>query len=121
MRVMLVDDRPLMRNGIASLLRAHGHEVVAEANNGQEALTAVEKSSPDLILMDIMLGKMDGLSATRILKKDSVTKDIPVIAITAYALKGDEEKALAAGCSGYISKPIDTRNFADFVAKFITK
>jgi CheY-like chemotaxis protein len=69
--------------------------------------------------MDIGLPKMDGLSATRALKQDPQTKDIPVIALTAFAMKGDEEKALDAGCAGYISKPIDTREFPKRIADFI--
>ena len=68
MRVMLVDDRSLIRNGIASLLRAHGHEVVAEANDGHEALELVDKASPDLVLMDIQMPGMGGLEATRLIK-----------------------------------------------------
>ena len=72
MKVMLVDDRPLMRNGIASLLRAQGHEVVAEANDGREALELVDRSSPDLILMDIQMPGMGGLEATRLINLDQL-------------------------------------------------
>jgi len=79
---------------------------------------SVEKNPNPRILMDIQLPGMDGLAATQILKDDTTTKDIPVVALTAHAMKGDEQKALEAGCSGYITKPIDTREFPSFVKTF---
>ena len=76
---------------------------------------------PDLILMDIQLPGMDGLALTRLLKADATTRDIVVVALTAYAMKGDEERVLAAGCNGYVSKPIDTRSLPRVVAGFLAE
>jgi CheY-like chemotaxis protein len=90
--------------------------MIAEA-----AQVAVKEDRPDLILMDIALPGMDGLSLTRKLKADSDTKDILIVALTAFAMKGDHEKALAAGCDGYITKPIDTRKLAEQVAQLLAK
>lgn len=109
MRVMLVDDRPLMRNGIASLLRAHGHEVVAEANDGQEALTAVEKSSPDLILMDIQMPVMGGLEATRLIKAQH--PDAKIVMLTVSDDENDLFEAVKSGAHGYLLKDLEASQF----------
>ncbi len=86
---------------------------------GEEGIRLARAESPDLVLMDINLPDMDGLEATAVLKQDSTTRHIPVIAMTAHAMKGDKEEALAAGCAGYIVKPIETREFPKDVARFI--
>ncbi len=106
---MLVDDRPLMRNGIASLLRAHGHEVVAEANDGQEALTEVEKSSPDLILMDIEMPVMGGLEATRLIKARH--PDAKIVMLTVSDDENDLFEAVKSGAHGYLLKDLEAREF----------
>ncbi len=105
-KILLVEDNPVNRRLAEFLLRSQGYQVRA-ATNAQEAFDTIKAERPDLILMDVQLPGMDGLEATRKLKEEPATRDIPVVAVTSYAMKGDREKALAAGCSGYITKPID--------------
>jgi CheY-like chemotaxis protein len=93
---------------------------VAQAVDAEEAIEAIAAAPPDLILMDIGLPGMDGLTLTRKLKEDPATRDIRVAALTAFAMKGDEEKAIEAGCDGYISKPIDTRELGAQVAQLLS-
>jgi len=102
--------------GIKALLA--GFDVVT-AGTAEEGLALAHTEAPDVIVMDIGLPGMDGLEATRILKADPVTRDIPVLAATSHAMKGDEGKTLAVGCDGYVSKPLDTRTFAETVAGFL--
>jgi CheY-like chemotaxis protein len=94
---------------------------VWEATSAPEAFAALKARRPDLILMDIQLPEVDGLTATRHLKADPATRDIPVVAVTSYAMKGDEAKAFAAGCSGYVTKPIDKTLFLDTVARLLAE
>jgi two-component system cell cycle response regulator/two-component system cell cycle response regulator DivK len=101
------------------LLRSHGYQV-REATSGAAAFEMVEKERPDLIVMDIQLPGMDGLEITKKLKEQPATADIPVIAVTSYAMKGDREKALAAGCAGYVTKPIDKNTFIQEVATHVS-
>lgn len=114
-KILLVEDNPVNRRLAVFLLRAHGYEV-REATTGLQALGLLEKERPDLIVMDIQLPGMDGLEVTRKIKAQPATADIPVIAVTSYAMKGDREKALAAGCVGYVTKPIDKNIFIQEVA-----
>jgi two-component system, cell cycle response regulator DivK len=114
-KILLVEDNPVNRRLAVFLLRAHGYEV-REATTGLEALEMLEKERPDLIVMDIQLPGMDGLEVTRKIKAQPATADIPVIAVTSYAMKGDREKALAAGCVGYVTKPIDKNIFIREIA-----
>jgi CheY-like chemotaxis protein len=114
-KILLVEDNPVNRRLAVFLLRAHGYEV-REATTAQEALEMLEKERADLIVMDIQLPGMDGLEATKKLKQQPNTADIPVVAVTSYAMKGDREKALAAGCAGYVTKPIDKNIFIQEVA-----
>jgi len=109
-KILLVEDNPVNRRLAGFLLRSQGYQVL-EATTGLEAFETVEKERPDLIVMDIQLPGMDGLEVTRKLKEQSATADIPVVAVTSYAMAGDREKALAAGCSGYVTKPIDKTIF----------
>jgi CheY-like chemotaxis protein len=102
-KILLVEDNPVNRRLAVFLLRAHGYEV-REATTAMEAFEILQTDQPDLIVMDIQLPGMDGLEITRKLKEQPATADIPVIAVTSYAMKGDREKALAAGCVGYKSK-----------------
>jgi two-component system, cell cycle response regulator DivK len=113
--ILLVEDNEVNRRLAGFLLRSHGYQV-REATAAQEAFEIVEKEHPDLIVMDIQLPGMDGLEVTRKLKAQPATADIPVIAVTSYAMKGDREKALAAGCVGYVTKPIDKNTFIQEVA-----
>lgn len=116
--ILIVDDHPTNIKLLAFLLSSKGYEVRTAAS-ADEALATLAGWKPRLILMDIQLPGMDGLTLTRLLKADPATSSIPIIAATAYAMKGDEERALEAGCSGYITKPIDTRQLPDVIAKFL--
>jgi CheY-like chemotaxis protein len=117
-KILIVEDHPMNMELATDLLEASGY-VVIQAGAAEEGVALARAESPDLILMDISLPGMDGLEATGVLKQDPETKDISVIAMTAHAMKGDKEKALAAGCSGYITKPINTREFPKTVTRFI--
>jgi len=118
-KILLVEDNPVNRRLAEFLLRSQGYQVRA-ATNAQEAFDTIKAERPDLILMDVQLPGMDGLEATRKLKAEPNTRDIPVVAVTSYAMKGDREKALAAGCSGYITKPIDKDTFVREVATVLS-
>ena len=113
--ILLVEDNEVNRRLAGFLLRSQGYQV-REATSAQAAFEMVGKDRPDLIVMDIQLPGIDGLEATRKLKEKPATADIPVIAVTSYAMKGDREKALAAGCAGYVTKPIDKNTFIQEVA-----
>jgi two-component system, cell cycle response regulator DivK len=113
--ILLVEDNEVNRRLAGFLLRSQGYHV-REATTALAAFEILDKERPDLIVMDIQLPGMDGLEATRKLKEQPSTADIPVIAITSYAMKGDREKALAAGCAGYVTKPIDKNIFIQEVA-----
>ena len=113
--ILLVEDNEVNRRLAGFLLRSHGYQV-REATTAAAAFEMVDKERPDLIVMDIQLPGMDGLEITRKLKGQPATADIPVIAVTSYAMKGDREKALAAGCAGYVTKPIDKNIFIQEVA-----
>lgn len=116
--VLVVEDNDLNMKLIRSLLILGKYRVL-EAGNAEDGLILARQSQPDLILMDIQLPGMDGLAATRVLKEDSSLRGVPVLALTAHAMAGDEQKALEAGCDGYIAKPVDTRNFLKTLEPFI--
>jgi CheY-like chemotaxis protein len=116
--LLIVDDNALNLKLARLLLTGAGYEV-RTAGNAEEALELLKTYHPRLILMDIQLPGMDGLALTRLLKGDPATEHIIIIALTAYAMKGDEERALASGCAGYFTKPLDTRTLADDVARQI--
>jgi two-component system cell cycle response regulator DivK len=113
--VLIVDDNPTNLKLARLVLATEGY-VVSTASSAEEALEALKDSDPRLILMDLQLPGMDGLQLTRTLKAHPGTRDIIVVAMTAYAMKGDELMAARAGCDGYLSKPIDTRTLAAVVA-----
>jgi CheY-like chemotaxis protein len=117
-KVLVIEDNDRNRKLVKILLEANKYEVI-EAKTGEEALTCLQNDKPDLILLDIQLPNMDGLTLTRILRSNQKTKDIPIVAVTAYAMKGDKERVLDAGCDAYISKPIDTRELPMIVANMI--
>ena len=117
-RVLLVEDNAMNRRMAEFLLRSKGFTVY-QATTGEEALLMAREELPDLIVMDLQLPGMDGYAATRTLKADALTRHIPVVAMTAYAMTGDRERALAAGCDGYITKPIDTQEFPRVVARYL--
>jgi two-component system cell cycle response regulator DivK len=116
--ILVVEDQEDNRQILRDLLGNAGYEL-SEAENGQEALAALEKRRPDLILMDIQLPVMDGYEATRRIKADPATKSIPVIVVTSYALSGDEGKARAAGCDAYVTKPYSPRQLLAKVREFL--
>ena len=111
--ILVVEDQEDNRQILRDLLGNAGYELT-EAENGEEAIAAVAKRRPDLILMDIQLPVMDGYTATRRIRTNPDLKSVPIIAVTSYALAGDEDKARAAGCDGYVSKPYSPR---DLLAK----
>ncbi len=116
--ILIVDDNPMNLKLIEVLLKREGHEV-RSAPDAEAALGVLARWRPELILMDLQLPGMDGLELTRRLKADPVTRDIVIVAVTAYAMKGDEQRAREAGCDGYIPKPIDTRALPQAVAGFL--
>lgn len=118
--ILIVDDNPVNLKLVRVLLTGEGYEV-RTATDADEALAVLEGFRPRLILMDLQLPGMDGLELTRRLKADPATRDTVVLAVTAYAMKGDEQKALAAGCDGYVAKPIDTRTLPTFVAEHLSR
>jgi CheY-like chemotaxis protein len=109
-RVLIVDDNIMNLELVSYMLAADGFEISA-AKDADAALAIIPHCKPDLVLMDIQLPGMDGLALTRQLKNNRATADIVIVAFTAYAMKGDEAKMLAAGCDGYISKPINVGTF----------
>jgi CheY-like chemotaxis protein len=117
-RILVVEDNPVNLKLVCDILECDGHEI-QRAVDAEEALEKVRTSRAELILMDLGLPGMDGLALTRILKADAATRQIPIIALTAFAMKGDDVKAFEAGCDGYISKPIDTRALPQQVSKFL--
>ena len=114
-KVLIVEDNPANMKLATFLLQSAGHTVFS-ATDAEAGLTMARGEQPDLILMDIQLPGMDGLEATALLKRDDATRDIPVIALTALAMKGDEERIRAAGCDGYIAKPLAYRDFLAIIS-----
>jgi CheY-like chemotaxis protein len=117
-KVLIIEDNELNRKLITSLLHLKNYQVL-EAEDAETGIDMARKYLPDLILMDIQLPGMDGLTATRVLKNDIDLKNIPIVAVTSYAMSGDEDKAMAAGCVGYITKPIETREFIKSISEYI--
>jgi two-component system, cell cycle response regulator DivK len=113
--VLIVEDNPANMKLATFLLESAGHGVLS-ATDAEAGLTLARSEQPDLILMDIQLPGMDGLEACALLKKDEATRAIPVIALTALAMKGDEERIRAAGCDGYIAKPMRYQEFLTQIA-----
>jgi CheY-like chemotaxis protein len=118
--ILIVDDNQLNLKLIRVLLAGEGYSVHT-AGDAEEALAMLETATPDLILMDVQLPGMDGLELTRRLKNDPARSRIVVLALTAYAMKGDEEKALAAGADGYLTKPVDTRSLPDVISRHLER
>jgi two-component system, cell cycle response regulator DivK len=116
--ILIVDDNAQNLKLARVVLAVEGYQVET-AGNAEEALRVLTSFAPRLILMDIQLPGMDGLQLTRVLRRDPARQHIRIVALTAYAMKGDEEKALAAGCDGYITKPIDIERLPALVAGFL--
>ena len=116
--VLIVEDNELNMKLFRDLLEAHGIATI-ETRNGMEVLDIAREKKPDLVLMDIQLPEVSGLDVTKWLKNDPALKSIPVIAVTAFAMKGDEERIRQGGCEAYISKPISVMHFLDVVRKHL--
>ncbi|MEX2009269.1 MAG: response regulator [Dongiaceae bacterium] len=117
--ILIVEDNELNMKLFHDLLEAHGHRIL-QSKDGMEALKLAREHHPDLILMDIQLPEVSGLEVTKWIKEDEDLRSIPVIAVTAFAMKGDEEKIREGGCEAYIAKPISVSNFLETVARFLT-
>lgn len=116
--VLIVEDNELNMKLFHDLLEAHNIQTL-ETRHGSEVLAIARANKPDLILMDIQLPEISGLDVTKMLKNDEELKSIPVIAVTAFAMKGDEEKIRQGGCEDYISKPISVVNFIEVIQKYL--
>ena len=117
-RVLIVEDNPKNMKIMADLLRVHGYECL-QARDGMEGLDTAIREKPDLILMDVQLPRLDGYAVTRSIRQNAGTRSIPVIVVTSFAMKNEEERAREAGCDEYISKPIDIRKFVETVKRFL--
>lgn len=117
-RVMIVEDNDLNMKLFNDLLEANGYETI-KTRDGLEALDLARAHNPDLILMDIQLPEVSGLEVTKWLKEDDELHSIPVIAVTAFAMKGDEERIRQGGCEAYISKPISVAKFVETIRSYI--
>jgi len=116
--VMIVEDNELNMKLFHDLLAAHGYKTI-QTRNGLDALELARVHRPDLILMDIQLPEVSGLEVTRWLKDDDELRSIPIVAVTAFAMKGDEQRIRSGGCEAYISKPISVATFLDVVRRFV--
>jgi len=117
-KVLIVEDNELNMKLFADLLDAHGYET-AQTREGLKAIKLAKEFKPDLILMDIQLPEVSGLEVTKWIKNDDSLSDIPVVAVTAFAMKGDEKRIREGGCEAYISKPISVASFLATVRKFV--
>ncbi len=117
-KILVVEDNGTNMYIFGRILRKGGHEVI-QATSGEEGVEMAIKEKPDLILMDIQFPGIDGMEATRRIRKSEATSETPIIALTSYAMAGDREKALAAGCTGYIEKPIDPDTFLAEIEKYL--
>ena len=118
-KILVVEDNELNMKLFCDLLGAHGYETI-QIVEGMKALEVARVEKPDLILMDIQLPEVSGLEVTKWLKEDEELKSIPVVAVTAFAMKGDEEKIREGGCEAYIAKPISVSQFIETVRKFVS-
>ena len=116
--VLIVEDNELNMKLFHDLLDAHGYRIL-QTKDGMEALDIAREHHPDLILMDIQLPEVSGLEVTKWLKEDATLRSIPVVAVTAFAMKGDEERIREGGCEAYLSKPISVGKFIETVRRFI--
>jgi two-component system, cell cycle response regulator DivK len=114
-RILIVEDEPKNLKLMRDILQRFSYETV-EAYDGEQGVEMAKTTKPDLILMDIMMPKMDGLEATRQIKADSVTEHIPIIALTSYAMNGDKERTIEAGCDAYLAKPVNINEVLKLVA-----
>jgi CheY-like chemotaxis protein len=116
--VLVIEDNEKNRYLISFLLKAEGYEVI-ESVTGEDGVERTIREHPDLVLMDIQLPGIDGYEATRRIRASPIGQNIPIIALTSYAMSGDRERALAAGCTGYVEKPINPDTIMDEIKKFL--
>jgi CheY-like chemotaxis protein len=117
-RILVIEDNETNMYLIGFILMKNGHEVI-EARSGEEGVELAIKEKPDLILMDIQLPGIDGLEATRRIRESEADEEVTIIALTSYAMTGDRDKALSAGCTGYIEKPINPDTFIGEIEKYL--
>ena len=117
-KILIVEDNVLNMKLFNDLLQAHGYETV-QTKDGHHVLELAREKQPDMILMDIKLPEISGLEVTKMLKGDEALRDIPIVAVTALAMKGDEEQIRGSGCEGYVAKPISIPKFLGTVARFL--
>jgi two-component system, cell cycle response regulator DivK len=117
-KILIIEDNEQNMYLLTFLLNRHGHDVV-QACDGRQGITLAEREDPDLILLDIQLPQMDGYAVARQIKAIQVMTGIPIVAVTSYAMVGDREKTIAAGCSGYIEKPINPDTFLEQISEFL--
>lgn len=116
--ILVIEDNELNRKLVRGLISATSFELI-EAVDAESGLLMVREHRPDLILMDIQLPGMDGLSATKVIKSEKLIDEIPIVALTSYAMQGDKEKAIEAGCAGYITKPFDGKSLLKIIKEFL--
>ena len=118
-KILVIEDNEQNLYLVTFILEKHGFEII-QARDGHDGIEIARDESPDLILLDIQLPVMDGYTVARELKKNMNKKEIPIIAVTSYAMAGDREKAIEAGCSGYITKPIDPETFISSIEQYLS-
>ena len=118
--VLIAEDNPTNRELLRELLEARGYNVL-EACDGQEVLSITEHTIPDVVLMDIGMPVMDGYATVRRIRENTRFASLPVVAVTAFAMRGDREKILSSGFDGYLSKPVDSRSLADELGRVLSK
>ena len=119
-KILLVEDDPMNMRLFKLALRGKGYQLL-EAADGQSAVDMIAREPPDFIVLDIQLPKVSGLDVARRVRSDAATKNIPILAITAYAMKGDENRIIAAGCDAYLAKPVDTHELSVVVAQMLSQ
>src|SRR5688572_21676649 len=119
-KVLIAEDNPVNRELVREVLELEGHEII-EAADGEEALARVSDSAPDLVLLDIQMPKLDGIAVIRQLRRDPHFNSVPVIALTAFAMRGDRERMLAEGFNGYIAKPIERAALLKGIGRFVAR
>jgi CheY-like chemotaxis protein len=117
--ILVIEDNKLNMKLVRGIISTTTYEMI-EAVDAETGLTLARKRLPDLILMDIQLPGMDGLSATKVIKNEKALGDIPVIAVTSYAMQGDREKAIEAGCDGHVTKPFDAKTLREIIDKYLS-
>ena len=117
-RILVVEDNETNMYLISFILKSRGYEII-EAKSGEEGVDIAIKERPDLILMDIQLPGIDGLEATKRIRRSEAAREIPIVALTSYAMTGDREKSLSAGCTGYIEKPVNPDTILGEIEKYL--